>query len=104
MRKSGSKQKSAPLSRVTRKKKKANKNTAGNKTLRKFVFIFFALFFFIMGIFNGLATYEIVNFFQQIQPEHKLLRENVSAFGQKLNSQEPFSILLIGTDERISED
>lgn len=104
MRKSGSKQKSAPLSRVTRKKKKANKNSAGNKTLRKFVFIFFALFFFIMGIFNGLATYEIVNFFQQIQPEHKLLRENVSAFGQKLNSQEPFSILLIGTDERISED
>lgn len=104
MRKTDSKQKSPQLSRVKRRKKEKSKNTERKKTFHKFTFIFFALFFFIMGIFNGLATYEIDNFFKQIQPEHELLKADVSAFSQKLNDQEPFSILLIGTDERISED
>lgn len=104
MRKTKSKQESLQLSRVKRRKKEKNKNTERKKNFRKFTFIFFALFFFIIGIFNGLAAYEIDNFFKQIQPEHKLLKEEVSALSRKLNNQEPFSILLIGTDERISED
>lgn len=104
MRKTGSKQKSHQLSRVNRRMTEKNKNNKKKKTVRKFVFIFFALAFLIIGIFSGLATHEINNFFQQIKPEYELSQEDVSAFTQKLNDQEPFSILLIGTDERISEN
>lgn len=104
MRKPGSKRKSHQLSRVKRRMTEENKNNKRKKTVRKFVFIFFAFFFLIIGIFNGLATYEVNNFFKQIKPEYELSQEDVSAFTQKLSDQEPFSILLIGTDELISED
>lgn len=87
-----------------KKQEKIKKRIHKTPVWKLVVFVIVAVVFLVAGLAAGAASYHFTNLFEKVQPEHEILVKEVPKFTQKLNNGEPFSILLIGTDDRLEEE